>query len=95
MAAIIEAIRTGIVRDAWPALVIASKPGIGAIEKAKQAGIDEKDILVISPKNCSFSDFGEKILLACRARGVDLIGQYGWLPRTPPLRRAARSPGSR
>jgi phosphoribosylglycinamide formyltransferase-1 len=85
MAAILQAIRTEEVPNAHSALVIASKPGIGAIQKAKEAGVDEKDIMVIPPESCSFPEFGEKILHACRERGVDFIGQYGWLPRTPPF----------
>jgi phosphoribosylglycinamide formyltransferase-1 len=84
MAAILEAIRIREVPDAWPALIIASRPGISALEKARAAGIPEKDIVIISPKK-SFQDFGEEILLACREREVNFVGQYGWLPRTPPF----------
>jgi len=67
-----------------PALMIASKV-CGAIQKALEAGMSDKDIVVIRPKRgCPGSpEFGEAILAECRKRGVDFIGQYGWLPVTP------------
>lgn len=67
-----------------PVCVIASKTGSGAIEKMKQLGIPEKDILVIDPKQFSKEeDFGNAILRALRERNVTLVGQYGWLIKTP------------
>ncbi len=84
MAAILEAIRKGELDGVRPALVIASKPGIGAISKARLAGIGSNDIVVISPK--AYPDkalFARRIIEECRARKVNFIGQYGWLPKTP------------
>ncbi|MBI2889050.1 MAG: phosphoribosylglycinamide formyltransferase [Candidatus Liptonbacteria bacterium] len=56
----------------------------GGIERAKKAGAPEKDVLVLSPKSFpSREEFGEAIIKECRARGVDFVGQYGWLVKTP------------
>lgn len=68
-----------------PVLVIASKPSAGGIEKAHNQKMSEKDVLTLRPKDFPKPlDFGEAILQACKERGVDFIGQYGWLPKTPP-----------
>jgi phosphoribosylglycinamide formyltransferase-1 len=67
-----------------PVLVIASKPNIGAITKAREDGIDKQDIVLIERKNYPTSElFGEMILAECRKRDVNFIGQYGWMPLTP------------
>ncbi len=64
--------------------VIASKADIGAIVKARIAGLEEKHLLVIDPSLCETEEqFGEKILRACISRHVDAIAQLGWLPKTP------------
>lgn len=84
MAAILNSIRTGFLPCVEPALIIASKDQIGAIEKAHMGGIAEKDIVVL--RRVAYDSpqaFGEAILHECQKRGVDFIGQYGWLVKTP------------
>ena len=87
MREILRACKDGRLPHVNPRLVIASRHDAGGIEKAKAEGIDEKDIVVIRRKGKElpeFLQFGEEILTACRKRGVNFIGQYGWLPCTPP-----------
>jgi len=84
MEAIIKACKNGKLMNIEPVLVIASKHDAGGIEKARALGIPEKDILIIKSKN--FKDreaFGEEIIKECKKREVNLIGQYGWMVKTP------------
>lgn len=65
-------------------LVIASKKSAGVLERMRRAGMDEKDLLVL-PQGWSkdqdlLADF---ILEECAKRNVNLIGQWGWLVKTP------------
>src|SRR3989344_1290503 len=67
-----------------PALVISSKESAGGIQKALNNGIETKNIVVIKPGKPRHSEeFGELILAECRLRGIDFVGQFGWLPLTP------------
>ena len=87
MREILRACKDGRMPHVNPRLIIASRPDAAGIEKAKAEGMDEKDIVVIRRKGKElpeFLEFGEAIIKACRERGVDFIGQYGWLPLTPP-----------
>jgi len=69
---------------AQPACIIASRPDAGGIQKALQEGMLQKDVLVIARKDYETTEaFGEAILKACSERAVDIIGQYGWMPKTP------------
>src|SRR3989338_7661821 len=82
--AIIRAVKSGKLAGVEIGCVIASKPDAGGIERAKKAGVPEKDVLVLSPKSFSSrEELGEAIIKECRARGVDFVGQYGWLVKTP------------
>lgn len=82
--AIIQAASAGRLAGVKAGCIIASKPEAGGIERAKKAGIPEKDVLVLSPKAFSSrEEFGEAIIQECKARGVDFVGQYGWLVKTP------------
>jgi len=64
-----------------PVIVIASRYGAGGLAKAKELGIPTS---VLAPHSFSSAEhFGNEIISECRSRGVDLIGQYGWLPKTP------------
>jgi len=84
MQAIIKACKDNTLLGIIPTLVIASKEGIGGIQKARDLGIKEEDILILTPK--SFSDshaYGEAIITECKKRNIDFIGQYGWLVKTP------------
>ena len=93
MEAIIKACKNGKLTNIEPVLVIASKPDAGGIEKARALGISDKDILVINPKDFSAQGgpasgwdretFGEEIIKECKKREVNLIGQYGWMVKTP------------
>ncbi|MHB8830892.1 MAG: phosphoribosylglycinamide formyltransferase [Patescibacteria group bacterium] len=82
---ILRGCQDGRLPHVHPTLVIASKPDAGGIQKALAEGMSDEDIVVIRPKRgCPGSpEFGEAILAECRKRGVDFIGQYGWLPMTP------------
>ncbi|RJQ28348.1 hypothetical protein C4571_03800 [Candidatus Parcubacteria bacterium] len=81
---IILASKSGKLEGVTPALVVSSKadaPGIGHV---KDAGVAAKDVVVLRPHGFHSSDaFGEAIIRECKKRGVDFIGQYGWLVRTP------------
>ena len=84
MASIITAAKEGRLKNILPALVIASRPEAGGIEKALNLGISKEDIVVIRPKDfLTREEFGRKIIDECKKRGVEFIGQYGWLPLTP------------
>ena len=67
-----------------PVLLIASKKGISGIARIISLGFPKKNIHVVDPKNYSDSiSFSGKLLYLCSRYKVDLIGQYGWLPKTP------------
>jgi phosphoribosylglycinamide formyltransferase-1 len=67
-----------------PALVIASNENAGGIQRTRNAGIGFENILVIDPKTFATPQaFGERIIEECQKRRVDLIGQYGWMVKTP------------
>jgi phosphoribosylglycinamide formyltransferase-1 len=84
MEAIIKACQNGTLKNVVPSLVIASKKSAGGIEKARNLGIKDEDILVINPKDFETREkFGEKIIEECKKRNVDFIGQYGWIVMTP------------
>lgn len=72
------------------ACVVSSSPDAGGIEKAKALKIPDRDILVINPNDFRGGDgkvdqegFGNKILKELRDRGVTVVTQNGWLPKTP------------
>ncbi len=73
-----------LLRGVRVALVIASRPDAGGIEKARKMGFLKKNIVVIRRKRfTSPTDYGKAILQECRKRKVNLIAQCGWLPKTP------------
>lgn len=84
MEAILKECRpTGRLYGITPACVISSVPDAGGIAKA-QRFLSEDDVLFAGRKNFATSEeFGKTIITACRERGVDWIGQYGWMPMTP------------
>lgn len=62
-------------------LLVASKPGIFALERAKNHKIDG---IVCSKKDfASAEEMGEKLISECRARGVDYIVLAGYLSMVP------------
>ncbi|MCE9549373.1 hypothetical protein K8Q98_03200 [Candidatus Nomurabacteria bacterium] len=84
MEAIIKACQSGKLENVQPVLVIASKENIGGIEKAKNLGMAPRDILVLNPHDFdNEEEFGKKIITECVKRGVNFIGQYGWMVKTP------------
>lgn len=84
MREILRAVKSGFLARVEPVLVIASKPEAGGIEKAVAEGLSPSDVLVMRPKGYPSPEaFGEEIIAQARERGVDFIGQYGWLPKTP------------
>lgn len=84
MQEILRAVRDGTLSRVHPALIIASKDDAGGIKKAIDHGIDPHNIVVIKPKSFAHpEEFGEAIIAECRSRGVNFIGQFGWLPLTP------------
>lgn len=84
MEAIIRACKNQTLQNVEPVLVVASKPTAGGIQKAKALGIKDEDIVILEPKSFASADsFGEALLLECKKRDVDFIGQYGWLVKTP------------
>lgn len=82
MQAILQACNDGTLTGIDPVLVIASDPNAGGIQKAADL-IGEERVAVVQNKPPNDTDFGARILAECRLRGVDWIGQYGWLPHTP------------
>ena len=70
--------------DATIKLVIASRPGIGGIEKAERAGLPVR--VVRRPEFDSIEAFSERIFLLCASAGVDLVCLGGWLQllKVPP-----------
>ncbi len=84
MAAIIKACQNGKLPKVSPVLVISSVPDAPGLAKAEKLGLPKKDILVINPKDFKErEDFGRAIIKECRKRGVNFIGQYGWMALTP------------
>ena len=67
MAEIIKAVKSGEIPDMEIACVISSKDNAGGLEKAKNLGVPETDIVTIDPHQVQFS---EKLLEELRKRGV-------------------------
>jgi len=84
MREVIWACKNGHLSHVNLAMIIASRPDAGGIEKARKAGFPEKDIVVIVRKDFSSPDaYGEAILRECKLREIDRIAQCGFLPKTP------------
>lgn len=81
--AIIHACRSGRLARVSPALVIASRPDAKGVERVKAAGMDSRDVVVVSPRCSSPGQFADAIISHCESRGVDFLGQYGWMVKTP------------
>ncbi len=68
-----------------PAVVIASNENVAGIEKIKRLPRMNNRVVVIDRRaHGSPESFGEAILTECRRRHVDILGQYGWMEKTPP-----------
>jgi phosphoribosylglycinamide formyltransferase-1 len=67
-----------------PSLVISSSAQAKGLERTVQTGmIASEDCHVVEPKAHPGDAFGGMIMRALDRKNVDIIGQYGWLPRTP------------
>ena len=92
MAAILDAVIQGRLTGIVPALIVASKPEIGAIKKVLQRIRDHgsklelrnDDIVVASPRLFAWPENWAKLIADhCRSREIDVVTQNGWLPKTP------------
>lgn len=62
-------------------LLVASKEGIGAVDRAEKHGIAH---IVCSKKDFSSAEeMGERLIAECRARGIDYIVLAGYLSMVP------------
>lgn len=62
-------------------LLVASKEGIGAVDRAERHGIAH---IVCSKKDFSSAEeMGERLIAECRARGIDYIVLAGYLSMVP------------
>ena len=69
---------------AEPAVVISSRRGAAGIRRMLDAGMDPRHVIVIRPRDFETpEEYGEAINRACDERGVDFLGQYGHLAKTP------------
>ena len=75
--ALIDAEQAGRIHSGHLALVVASKPGVYALERAERAGIPS---VVVSRKDCAGqAEFEEKILAALEEHRIDMIVLAGFL----------------
>ena len=79
--ALVDASRSGWL-PAQVALLVASKKDIGALRRAKEAGIDSV-VLEVSAFG-SAEAYGAALAQACRDKGADFICLAGWLQLLPP-----------
>lgn len=67
-----------------PTLVIASKDKIGGIQRAIDVGFPRDRILLCGRRRYeSDHDFGLSLLSLLVTHHIDLVGQFGWLCKTP------------
>lgn len=75
--ALIDAQRDGVIKSGEIVLVVSSKPGVYALERAGVAGIESA---VVERKKCRNQDeFEQKIIQLLDACGIDLIVLAGFL----------------
>ena len=75
--ALIDAEKAGEIHSGRIALVVASKPGVYALERAEKAGIPA---VVVSRRDCADqAEFEEKILAALEKHHIDMIVLAGFL----------------
>ena len=75
--ALIDAEQAGKIHSGRLALVVASKPGVYALERAEKAGIPS---VVVSRKDCAGqAEFEAKILAALEEHHIDMIVLAGFL----------------
>lgn len=79
MAEIIRAVSIGDLRIDI-ACIVTSNPNIEAGAKAQILGISPDNIVYLNPK---LPEFPEELLKNLQTRGVTVVTQNGWLPKTP------------
>lgn len=80
--AILKAHNRGELPGIEPALIVAGGPDAGVIERARELKFDAVQI-VERKQFASAKAFGQELLDLFKAFGINLVGQYGWLPKTP------------
>ncbi|MDP3997930.1 MAG: formyltransferase family protein [Candidatus Andersenbacteria bacterium] len=78
---IIRACQSGELKGICPAVVMSNRKSAGGLVKAQALGASTE---TIRPFYSCPTALGEEILKLCKKHSVDLIGQYGWLCKTPP-----------
>ncbi len=82
--AIVTACHAGRLSGIIPACLVASRSDAGAIKKMERLGMLREDIFVIEPKKfANEEEFGSAILKVLKEQAVDIVGQYGWMIKTP------------
>ena len=75
--ALLDAQESGVLHSGRVALVVSSRPGVYALERAAQAGVPA---VVVSRKDCrDQAEFEEKLLAALEEHGIDMIVLAGFL----------------
>ena len=75
--ALLDAEKSGQLKSGQIALVVSSRPGVFALERAAQAGVPA---VVVSRKDCrDQAEFEERLLAALEAQGIDMIVLAGFL----------------
>lgn len=84
VAAALEAECSGALPDIRCSLIIVSRSDAGVIWKARRLGFPAENIRILRPREFASPEaFGAAILRWLRASGVELVCQFGWLPRMP------------
>ena len=79
-AAMLKAVEAGRL-DAAPVLLVADRPGIGAIEKAEAHGVP---VAVLPPSDFADEDaFADALLAALHAHGATHVALAGYLKKVP------------
>lgn len=76
-----QAIKLGAIKGVELAICIASKYGIGALDRARELGVP--DAVIPRRHFSSEVEYGDALLDVLRRRRIDLPAQYGWMPKTP------------
>ena len=75
--ALLDAQESGALHSGRIALVVSSKPGVYALERASTAGVPS---VVVARKDCADqAEFEEKLLAALEEHGIDMIVLAGFL----------------
>ena len=74
--ALLDAARAGALSSGDIALVVSSRPGVYALERARAAGVPA---VVVKRKGRSAGDFERELLDALAAHGIDLVVLAGFL----------------